>query len=303
MRANIRSHRKAFTFREALVVPAVALIIAPVFIALTHRTHISTGDRHASISNAKQLSISMLTYATDYDDKFVIAGQWHSADPDAYRRYPESWYMPWSGIVEMYLKNHSVLVSPLTRATKPFMGPGANECKTSRQCELLYPTFGYNAVYLSPSSYSDPKHRMTALSTTSVAKPAQQVMLTEIWSRNNTRFGAFSRGLNTAYITLGTAEAPDGATDLGPDKPFGCLSWGNYDATVTEQLATDAEGRYQAGVAFRAAGDRTPVAFTDGHVKMFSAPALAQGTDWEGRHTARARNLRNGKYMWDPRGL
>lgn len=280
--------RRAFSFVELLVVVAILMILAALMFPARPGNRRAHGT--ASLSNIKQISLSMLAYAKDYDDKFVIAGQWHSDDDDAYRRHPESWYMPWPGLVQSYLKNNSILTSPLKTQTQPFSGPGSNRCDNTRQCTLLYPTYGYNAVYLS------------AIETAAVAKPAEQVMLTEIWSRTENRFGAFSIGADKGYISLGTAEAPDGATDPGPGKPFGHLSWGDYHPTVIAQIPSFKEGRFTAGVTFRYTGDKTPIAFADGHVKMFTAQDLARGTDWVRGGTSPAKNLLNGKYMWDPKG-
>lgn len=257
----------------------------------------------ASISNIKQISLSALMYSTDNNDKFVLAGGWHSNDPDACKHYPNSWYMPWPGLLENYLKNHGILESPLARAPLPFVDTRLNQCHTTRQCTLLYPTYGYNAVYLSPSN-ADKFYKgltthiqMGSYSTSAVRRPAHQVMFTEIWSRGKTGFRAFSGGADNAYVSFATAEPPDGATDLGIGKPFGRLSWGSY----LHLIPSAEEGRFQAGVAFRCQGRQTPVAFADGHVKALSPEALAVGTDWVSGMTGQARNLHNGKYMWDPR--
>lgn len=296
-----RPARRGLTFFEVFLAAVILMALGSVLLP-------AYGDsRHpkftTSLSNIKQLGLSILMYGGDHNDMFVIVGQWNSQDPDAHREYGKSWYMPWTGLVEVYMKNQDILRSPLVGRVEPFAGPGKNGCNTVRSCALLYPSYGYNGVYLSPSILQpDGSAHISALSTTEVAKPQEQVMLTEIWSPNKTHFGATSSGANDAYISFATAEAPDGATDLTPGRPYGRLSWGGYSKRIDAMLQTRSEGQRTAGVAFRCA-ERTPVVFTDGHAKGLFADTLAVGTDWNAGSFKKARNLKNGTYMWDPRGL
>ena len=253
----------------------------------------------ASLSNSRQISLSILMYASDYNDRLPPAGRWGSDDSIAYQGYPGSWYSPWTILVEKYLKNLQIFESPLVGPTKPFTGPGSNGCAEERQCAMLYPTYGYNAVYLSPTYKAHGP--MQPIRISEIVKPAEQVMLTEIWSRNYTSFGTLDTGPNDGYLNLATAEAPDGA-DPSPGHPRGRLSWGTYNSIVNSQIPSEEEGRYRAGVAARANG-KIPTAFADGHVKAMTPGFLARGTDWVSGQTSMARNLKNGHYMWDPNGL
>jgi len=293
----------AFTLIELLVVIAIIAILAAILFPVFAQAK-RAAKASASLSNAKQHGISLLMYSGDFDDQFVIGGQWHSSDPDACAGYPSSPYMPWTGLVENYLKNRDILTSPFSRKTSPFSVTQYNYCNNARQCALFYPNYGYNISYLSPSQTLDPQPRqMSSISTSSVAKPSEQVMLTEIWSRSAVDWFAFTFVADDGYISFGSAEAPDAATNYGAVRtmPLGYFSWGRANLSMNKALS-DEEGKFTAGVAFRCTGLKTPVLFADGHVKVLGQQDLARGTDWIRGTTTRAKNLMNETYMWDPRG-
>ncbi len=151
---------KGFTLIELLVVIAIIAILAAILFPVFAQAK-KAAKSAASISNAKQHSISILMYATDYDDMWVITGQWGSEDPDACQRYmsENAAYMPWTGLVEPYIKNRDINASPFTGPTRPFVWTALNQCSTQRQCALLYPTYGYNGVMLSPSYDPERTHQ------------------------------------------------------------------------------------------------------------------------------------------------
>lgn len=291
----------AFTLIELLVVIAIIAILAAILFPVFARAK-DAAKATASISNSKQISTAMLMYNHDYDDYFIIGGQWHSDDPDACKRYA-SWYMPWTGLLEGYKKNLQVTDSPsVGPTTVPYTFSALNTCTTRRQCSLLYPTYGYNMTYLSPSYATD--FKITSISSGAVERPASQVMLTEIWSPNNTKFGVFAAGSDTYYISFGSSEVPDGTSpQAGLPKPTSFDGWG-ISAIRNIQIPTEQEGRYAAGVAFRVTR-MTPVTFADGHVKRMTPEQLAIGTNWRSGVTNKGQVTRilNGTYLWDPRGL
>jgi prepilin-type N-terminal cleavage/methylation domain-containing protein/prepilin-type processing-associated H-X9-DG protein len=297
-----RSRRASgFTLIELLVVIAIIAILAailfPVF-AQAKRSAKST----ASISNAKQHGISILMYATDHDDLFVTTGLWGSADADACQRYASvgGQYMPWTGLVEPYTKNRDINASPFTGNTKPFVWTTLNRCVSQRQCDLLYPNYGYNGVMLSPTWAPD--WTMTPISTTAVAKAGEQVMLTEIWSRNIVPTGASAAGAFRQHIGFASSEPPGICrTQAGVTKPRYTWCWGTF--WLDAQFPVAEEGLYTGGIAFRH-NNMTPVVFTDGHVKKMHRQALAVGTTYEygvSDYTQVEVTLQ-GKHLWDPEG-
>lgn len=294
-------HRRGFTLIELLVVISIIAILAAILFPVFARAKVAA-KAATSISNAKQHGLSILMYAQDYDDQFVLAGLWGSQDPDACQRYAAlgAAYMPWTGLVESYAKNLEINNSPMTGRTLPFVWTTINRCSSERQCALLYPTYGYNAVLLSPSY--EPESKLTSVSTTAVAKPSEQVMLTEIWSRNRTATGANAGGAFRGYITFGTAEAPGlCSVQSGIVKPRygGCWGFGWQD----NHYPQPEEGKYTGGVAFRY-NLMTPTLFADGHVKKMTREKLAAGTNYRyGQvHAGDVTLNLDGKYLWNPTG-
>ena len=106
--------RRAFTLIELLVVIAIIAILAailfPVFAKAKQAAKVT-----ASLSNAKQQGLNLLMYNRDYDDNFVIAGQWYSLDADAGQCMSATPYMPWTGLVEPYLKNVQVVLPAIVQ--------------------------------------------------------------------------------------------------------------------------------------------------------------------------------------------
>ncbi|QYK54155.1 MAG: prepilin-type N-terminal cleavage/methylation domain-containing protein [Fimbriimonadaceae bacterium] len=296
------SCRSAFTLIELLVVIAIIAILAAILFPVFARAKVAAKST-VSVSNIKQQALSILMYATDYDDMFVVTGQWGSTDPDACQRYASvgGQYMPWTGLVEPYKKNNDINASPFTGNTRPFVWTTINRCFTKRQCDLLYPNYGYNGVMLSPSY--DPDRRMMPISTTEVAKAGETVMLTEIWSRNVVPTGAAGAGAFNQHMGFASAEPPGVCrNEPGVIKPKYTWCWGVGWADA--QFPVVEEGKYTGGIAFRH-NNQTPVAFTDGHVRKMSREALAVGTNYIFGITEYPDVVPTyeGKHLWDPAGV
>lgn len=295
--------REGFTLIELLVVIAIIAILAAILFPVFAQAK-RAAKSAASLSNAKQHAISILMYVADYDDRFVLTGLWGSQDQDACQAFAAQGaaYMPWTGLVEPYRKNLDINASPFVGNTKPFVWTTLNQCGSKRQCDLLYPNYGYNGVMLSPSY--DPDEQMAPISTTEIAKAAEQVMLTEIWSRNVVPTGASTAGPFTRHIGFGSAEPPGVCrNESGRVKPKYTWCWGR--AWLDSQFPVVEEGKYTAGIAFRH-NNMTPVVFTDGHVKKMHRQALAAGTNYVFAPTATLAGLVaptwQGKHLWDPAG-
>src|SRR5687767_9803683 len=116
-----RSHTPGFTLIELLVVIAIIAILAailfPVFAQARNKARQATG-----VSNAKQVSLSILMYVQDYDEQFPRAG-W-----DCQTNADESSIPPgaengcgattWQNVVAPYHKNAGIFTSPAD-ATRP----------------------------------------------------------------------------------------------------------------------------------------------------------------------------------------
>lgn len=293
--------RLAFTLIELLVVIAIIAVLAAILFPVFAQAK-KAAKSAASVSNAKQHGLSILMYAGDFDDRFVLTGLWGSPDTDACQAFAAQGaaYMPWTGLVEQYRKNLDINASPFVGNTKPFVWTTLNQCSSKRQCDLLYPNYGYNGVMLSPSY--NPDLKMATISTTSVAKSAEQVMLTEIWSRNIVPTGAATAGANNQHIGFASSEPPGVCkTESGILKPKYTWCWGRL--WLDAQFPVVDEGKFTAGIAFRH-NNMTPVVFTDGHVKKMHRQALAVGTNYVFGVTIAGlvAPTYEGKHLWDPEG-
>jgi prepilin-type N-terminal cleavage/methylation domain-containing protein len=108
----MQSRNRAFTLIELLVVIAIIAILAailfPVF-AQAKQAAKATGD----LSNIKQITLSEIMYAGDYDDRFTYAipDSWSGA---------VSWGSPslsWSLSLQPYVKSINLFRSPLETST------------------------------------------------------------------------------------------------------------------------------------------------------------------------------------------
>jgi len=100
----MRRERSGFTLIELLVVIAIIAILAAILFPVFARAREKA--RQASCqSNLKQLSLGMLMYVQDYDERFAIAGGYHVYDANVPRGY-------WLHVIQPYIKNQQVSVCP-----------------------------------------------------------------------------------------------------------------------------------------------------------------------------------------------
>ena len=149
------------------------------------------------------------------------------------------------------------------------------------------------------------------ISYTSVARPANQVLLTELWTRSTcpttTAWGSVQ---GQGYVTFGEAPPPDKKdyAAYGPVMPDWGNAWGKDGARnfAYATIPSLEEGKYTGGIAFRAM-QKSSIVFADGHVQRLGPDKLADGTNWslatKEMPTTQIHNLRNGRYMWHPDGL
>ena len=167
-------------------------------------------------------------------------------------------------------------------------------------------------MYLAPWIF-DPttgQYVLQPISYTEIAKPAQQVLLTELWTRSTCpTTTAWGSSAGQGYVTFAEAPPPDKnhIRAYGPQMPNWGHGWGNDGRRLAyATIPSLEEGKFTGGISFRAT-QKTSVVFSDGHVRRMGPDQLAVGTNWslvnKSMISDQIRNLRNEKYMWWPAGL
>jgi len=290
----MNSYRKAFTLIELLVVIAIIAILAAILFPVFAQAK-AAAKKTASISNSKQLTLATIMYSTDYDDVNVVYIAW-TTGPGAPGYLSGQGIMPWSFLVQPYMKNGQILSDP---QAPPFQPWPVGWPMLSQQA--LSPVYGYNYTYLSAPfcAPNDPCYR--PISTTKLESPAETVLLGSKWSTAEFRFGPTTivwyggpRGLIINY----SIDSPHCTTI--PQWCFG--NWGsnsgNFVFTLGNNNKIDA-GVRTGGNSIRA-GRQMVISWADGHVASKSPGAMGQGTTFEINTAASSTVVNNlSLYLWD----
>lgn len=98
--------RKGFTLIELLVVIAIIAILAAILFPVFAKAR-EKARQSSCLSNVKQVTLGMLQYAQDYDERTVLAAM--------YWQTPN--YYTWMYLIQPYIKNSQVLTCPSASAT------------------------------------------------------------------------------------------------------------------------------------------------------------------------------------------
>lgn len=265
---------RAFTLIELLLVIAIIAILAallfPVFVQAREKARQTT-----CLSNLKQLGLAHLMYAQDYDETLLTA-------------QVES--LRWPQLLAPYVKARGFVLCPAASYTLPLtgtltyaevlkdpLGPsGFNDYYYG-----LYPSYGYNFAYLSPSTTCPDAFDTPSAACTAVAS-------------TGTAYVPAPPGINPALgqgLMLAGVEAP-ASTVLMADSvssPAGSptnLQWGYFlvrppqvwartpPASLDRETFGRVHPRHQGAAS---------VAFTDGHVKALTINALRDTNLWRAR--------------------
>jgi len=139
--------RRGFTLIELLVVIAIIAILAAILFPVFAKAR-EKARQSSCLSNIKQISLGILQYAQDYDEKISRCG---TLTPRSY----------WNSYVEPYLKNRQVLVCP-SRSGGNFPGYAQNS------------TISYWGDTVNIATYPG-----TGKALGDIAKPAETILVAE----------------------------------------------------------------------------------------------------------------------------
>jgi len=97
--------RKGFTLIELLVVIAIIAILAAILFPVFARAR-EKARQTSCLSNLKQLSLSMLMYVQDYDERFPVA--WRYVAGYVPPGYNATNYVTWADLIMPYVRNDQI---------------------------------------------------------------------------------------------------------------------------------------------------------------------------------------------------
>ena len=97
--------RRGFTLIELLVVIAIIAILAAILFPVFARAR-EKARQTSCLSNVKEISLGILMYVGDYDERFPISGGYRNRVPvEVPRGY-------WIHVIQPYVKNENIFVCP-----------------------------------------------------------------------------------------------------------------------------------------------------------------------------------------------
>jgi prepilin-type N-terminal cleavage/methylation domain-containing protein/prepilin-type processing-associated H-X9-DG protein len=152
MKAASMRRRRAFTLIELLVVIAIIAILAAILFPVFARAR-ENARRASCMSNLKQIGLSIMMYAQDYDGGYLP----HNGGPGAPPAYT-SGSLTWPQVMEPYIKS-----------TQIFDCPSFSHKNTGGYDSAI--GYGYN-YWLSRYYYADATEA-------GITRPAETVLITE----------------------------------------------------------------------------------------------------------------------------
>jgi len=271
--------RRAFTLIELLVVIAIIAILAAILFPVFAQAK-AAAKKTASLSNNKQTMLATIIYESDSDDVLPIITNWGSAGTNngAYVYFGGRGCIPWTQLVQPYMKNVDMLTDP--QGPQPPPSPAGFNAQVNR---LFGPMYGYNPYLI--QSQTGQLHN--AVSSTAISRPADIVVFSQKYSTSeqvspyNTFYGSWWFGPGTYFITLSTDPV-----DCSTNALYCAQGWNDntyYGGTSGLKLLQNVEaaGAWTGGASQRGR-QMCLVSFADGHAGLKAPGFLAQGTNYNG---------------------
>lgn len=215
-RLSYPARSTGFTLIELLVVIAIIAILAAILFPVFAQAK-AAAKKTSALANIKQVGLAWILYAGDYDDTIMRA-----STADSSKTY--YWWGSFDGVT---LRENEGLLYPYSKNAGI---QGDPTFAKSLRTALGYTGFGYNYVYLSPSTFSPPDY---------VEVPVP-VSMTDVASPSETLAFASSARINT---------------------------WSGPDPFLEGSAYIDPPSYEYPGIHARHSGDQAVILWADGHVK------------------------------------
>ena len=279
--------KRAFTLIELLVVIAIIAILAAILFPVFAQAK-AAAKKTASLSNAKQMTLAVLQYASSNNDGLPPNDSWGGRSVSAGWSFGTNMnWATWTMLAYDYVKSTALygdpLAPPYTSANKdnPIYTPWGTQ-------------YGYNNSNLAPWDGTT----ITTKSSSQLGNPAGTVMLVSMYAQSESTFtdgGVLYYGYGT-MTQCGRVDPPDCAP--APGVCFG--NWGTGGGYNTQIKDKSFVAGWQTGGVSVRSGNGTITTFTDGHAARLSIGALAAGTNWKKDIAASAVAVNDeSKYLWD----
>lgn len=255
--------RKAFTLIELLVVIAIIAILAAILFPVFAQAKLAAKQTQ-SLSNMRQLSLSVLIYAGDYDDYFVPASNRPPTGGDP---------IIWTEALAPYVKNTQIFITPDSN------GGFASNWATRRHQSVGYSdATGVNILSTEiPGAASPGTESFASAVNFSQAEESARIGLFAI-SANAPLNVTSTKHRGYVFNPYNGLNSPDGDYSKGlpliSDRDLvtqtGDENYPNSPSLTPGELKPILA---PFGADKRNRG-RTPVVFADGHAKVYSAKSL-----------------------------
>lgn len=269
-----KAPRRAFTLIELLVVIAIIALLSAILFPVFARAR-ENARKTTCQSNLRQLGLALTAYSQDYDETMMIA---ETTVGGTNQRWPQ--------LLSPYIKLRTFVFCPSANYGPPVTGTVSYQETIGNPAYDyyygLYPSYGYNYIYLSPSptcpdGFDTPSASCTVTPSNSTAHVSP--LPASITS---------SSGVGIAVASLESPAQTVAMSDsvASPSASPTTLQWGYYLIRAPQQWAYTAPialDRDTYGRVTERHNGQVNVLFVDGHVKSSKVDALRDPNLWRAK--------------------